>query len=221
MVSMPFHQILRSTTPIFTILIYRLRYNRSYSSKTYFSLIPIVLGVGLATYGDYYFTPTGFLLTLLGVVLAAIKTVVTNRVMTGSLKLSPLEVLFRMSPLAFIQALIYSYVSGELAALNISLASLASSNFIAQILPNRRTALALLGNGFLAFVLNIASFSANKNTGALTMTVCGNVKQCLTVLLGILVFGVKVGWVNGVGMVIALVGAWWYGVLEVGSRMRK
>jgi hypothetical protein len=54
--------------------------------------------------------------------------------------------------------------------------------------------------------MNIASFSANKNTGALTMTVCGNVKQCLTVLLGILVFGVKVGWVNGVGMVIALAG---------------
>ena len=177
--------------------------------------------MGLATYGDYYFTLTGFLLTLLGVVLAAIKTVVTNRIMTGGLKLSPLEALFRMSPLAFIQALIYSYISGELAALNISPTLLVSSNSIAEILPNRRTALALLGNGFLAFVLNIASFSANKNTGSLTMTVCGYVKQCLTVLLGILVFGVKVGLVNGVGMVIALAGAWWYGILEVGSRVRK
>ena len=70
---MPFHQILRSTTPIFTILIYRLRYNRSYSTRTYLSLIPIVVGVGYATYGDYYFTPIGFLLTLLGVILAAVK----------------------------------------------------------------------------------------------------------------------------------------------------
>jgi hypothetical protein len=96
------------------------------------------------------------------VVVAAVKTVVTNRIMTGSLKLSPLEVLFRMSPLAFIQALIYSYISGELAALNISLTSLVSSTSIAQILLNRRTALASLGNGFLAFVMNIASFSANK-----------------------------------------------------------
>lgn len=73
MVSMPFHQILRSTTPIFTILIYRLRYNRAYSTRTYLSLIPIVVGVGFATYGDYYFTAAGFLLTLLGVILAAMK----------------------------------------------------------------------------------------------------------------------------------------------------
>lgn len=73
MVSMPFHQIMRSTTPIFTILIYRFRFNRSYSTKVYLSLIPIVLGVGLATYGDYYFTMTGFILTLLGVILAAVK----------------------------------------------------------------------------------------------------------------------------------------------------
>lgn len=193
---MPFHQILRSTTPIFTILIYRLRYKRSYSSRTYLSLIPIILGVGLATYGDYYFTPTGFLLTLLGVILAAVKTVVTNRIMTGSLKLSPLEVLFRMSPLAFVQGLTYSYLSGELAALKIS-PTLPMT--LRSTLPSRNQGLALAGNGILAFVLNIASFSANKNTGALTMTVCGNVKQCLTVLLGIVIFGVKVGWVNGIG----------------------
>ncbi len=73
MVSMPFHQIMRSTCPIFAILIYRIRYSRKYSTKTYLSLIPIVIGVGLATYGDYYFTTVGFVLTLLGVMLAAIK----------------------------------------------------------------------------------------------------------------------------------------------------
>jgi hypothetical protein len=73
--SIPFHQIMRSACPVFTVLIYRLRYHRTYSTTTYLSLIPIVLGVGLVTYGDYYFTAPGFLLTLLGVVLAAIKVV--------------------------------------------------------------------------------------------------------------------------------------------------
>ncbi|TAQ83745.1 hypothetical protein B7494_g7931 [Chlorociboria aeruginascens] len=211
MVSMPFHQILRSTTPIFTILIYRLRYNRSYPMKTYLSLIPLVVGVGFATYGDYYFTLVGFVLTLLGVILASVKTVVTNRIMTGSLALSPLEVLLRMSPLAFMQALFYSYVSGELASLNISFAP----NSLPIVLPNRGQTLALVGNGLLAFLLNIASFSANKNAGALTMTVCGNVKQCLTVMLGIMVFGVKVGLLNGFGMAVTLAGAAWYSVVEL------
>lgn len=73
MVSIPFHQIMRSTTPVFTILIYRLWYDRSYSQATYLSLVPLIMGVGLATYGDYYFSTAGFLLTLLGVVLASIK----------------------------------------------------------------------------------------------------------------------------------------------------
>jgi 1,4-dihydroxy-2-naphthoate octaprenyltransferase len=40
---------------------------------TYASIVPVMLGVGLATFGDYYFTTIGFTLTLIGVVLAAVK----------------------------------------------------------------------------------------------------------------------------------------------------
>jgi hypothetical protein len=238
MVSMPFHQIMRSTCPVFAILIYRIRYKRTYSTKTYLSLIPIVLGVGLATYGDYYFTRIGFLLTLLGVILAAVKvcanpppfktivtdklqTVVSNRIMTGPLALSPLEILFRMSPLAFIQAFLYSYLSGELSAFIASLKTQELTTSIILPLPSRNLALALAGNGVLAFVLNISSFSTNKNAGALTITVCGNVKQSLTVLLGILIFGVKVSALNGFGMLITLAGAGWYSVVELSNRSKK
>ncbi len=64
---------MRSMCPVFTVLIYRLRYNRSYSTNTYLSLIPVVIGVAVATCGDYYFTTAGFFLTFLGVVLASVK----------------------------------------------------------------------------------------------------------------------------------------------------
>lgn len=73
MVSVPFHQIARSTCPVATVLIYRWFYGRSYAKATYLALVPIVLGVGLSTYGDYYFTMIGASLTFLGVFLAAIK----------------------------------------------------------------------------------------------------------------------------------------------------
>jgi hypothetical protein len=36
------------------------------------------------TYGDYYFTAWGLILTLLGTFLAALKTVVTNLIQTGA-----------------------------------------------------------------------------------------------------------------------------------------
>jgi len=138
--------------------------------------------------------------------------------MTGPLALSPLETLFRMSPLAFIQALLYSALSGELSAFTKSLASHPMSTSITLPLPSRELALALVGNGVLAFVLNIISFSTNKNAGALTMTVCGNVKQSLTILLGILVFHVRVNALNGFGMFITLCGAAWYSVAELSTK---
>ena len=70
-------------------------------------------------------------------------------------------------------------------------------------------------------MLNISSFSTNKYAGALTITVCANVKQCLTILLGIAAFGVKVGGLNGMGMAVALAGAAWYSVVELDSRGKK
>lgn len=209
MVSVPFHQIMRSTSPVFTVLIYRFAYSRTYSRNTYLSLIPVVLGVGLATYGDYYFTVLGFNLTVLGVLLSSLKTIVSNRLMTGSLALPALEILLRMSPLAAIQSLGYAIGTGE------------ASAFLAWVRSGHLTpeyGLALAGNGFLAFLLNVSSFYSNKLAGALTVTVCANLKQCLTVLLGILFFDVHVGIWNGVGMVVTLLGAAMYSKVELDSR---
>ena len=211
MVSVPFHQIMRSTTPVFTILIHRVFFARTYETKTYLSLLPLIAGVGLTTYGDYTFTMLGFVCTLGGAVLAAIKTVATNRLMTGSLALPPLELLLRMSPLAAIQSVAISLLSGE------------TSKFAEWTRAGNVTtlaAIALIGNGFLAFLLNVSSFQTNKIAGALTMTVCGNVKQCLTVLLGIVLFNVQINAINGAGMLIALSGAAWYSSVEMRRKTR-
>jgi fructose-specific phosphotransferase system IIC component len=64
---------MRTTVPIFTIMIYRIWFSRSYSTSTYQSLVPIIVGAGLTTINEYRFTDAGFLITLLGVILAAVK----------------------------------------------------------------------------------------------------------------------------------------------------
>ncbi len=117
-------------------------------------------------------------------------------------------------PLAFAQALVCSFLSGEMSGF-------LESRSEAGAIPARSLLLILAGNGLLAFVLNISSFSTNRIAGALTMTVCGNVKQCLTVLLGIALFGVKVGPLNGLGMIIALGGAAWYSAVELRSKKNR
>ncbi|KAK4503433.1 hypothetical protein PRZ48_004348 [Zasmidium cellare] len=212
MVSVPFHQIMRSTCPVVTILIYRFVYGRTYSTPTYLTMIPLIFGVAMSTAGDYYFTLIGFTMTLLGVILASVKTVATNRLMTGTLKLSALEVLLRMSPLAAVQCVAYAVISGEADQFRTSYANGEFSNTLGA---------ALLVNAITAFLLNIVGFQANKMAGALTITVCGNVKQALTIMFGIVLFHVQVGVTNAVGMLITIAGAVWYSKVELDNKRAR
>lgn len=98
--------------------------------------------------------------------LAALKTVVTNRVQVGRLKLHPLDLLLRMSPLAFFQTIMYSYATGEMSRVR----EFYHTEFTWGLF------FALLMNGIIAFFLNVVSFTANKKTSALTMTVAGNMR---------------------------------------------
>ncbi len=51
----------------------------------------VIFGVGLSTYGDYYFTTWGFTLTLVGTVLAALKTIMTHIIQTAPFSTQPNE----------------------------------------------------------------------------------------------------------------------------------
>ena len=73
MVSVPFYQTMRMMCPMFAIAINRIWFSRTYPTMTYVSLVPIVLGSAMTTLGELSFTDAGFILTILGVVLAAIK----------------------------------------------------------------------------------------------------------------------------------------------------
>ena len=167
MVTIPFHQIVRATTPVFAIILSILLFQKKFSNATYLSLVPLIVGVAFATYGEYTATVTGFVLTILGAFLAALKTIVTNRVQVGSLRLNPLDLLLRMSPLAFIQCMFIAYLRGEWNEVKYWHANVATSNSMSV----------LWLNGILAFFLNVISFTANKKTSALTMTVAGNVRS--------------------------------------------
>jgi hypothetical protein len=117
-------------------------------------------------------------LTLLGAILAAFKTVLTNALQSPGVssfnsykltrarlpRLHPLALLCAISPLAFIQAIFLAYCSGELSQVRHYMAL--DGTFLRIF--------ALLCNGCLAFALNVISFSANQRVGSLSMTVAGD-----------------------------------------------
>lgn len=208
MVTIPFHQTVRAMTPVFTVAIYRVIYHSIYSSATYISLMPVIIGVMLASYGDLTATTLGFFMTLLGTLLAALKTVTTNRLQTAGLHFGALELLHRMSPIACVQSLFVAYLTGEF------------DRFEPRLLGNKG-ALILIANGIIAFGLNVASFEANKRSGALTMTIAANVKQVLTVVLSVLIWHDPIGAMNACGIAMALVGGLWYGRVELRGKAGK
>ena len=168
--------------------------------------------MALATAGDYYFTILGLVLTFLGTILAAIKTVLTNTMQKSlSSPLHPLDLLLRMSPLASIQSLLYSALLGEASVLVGFLKHLSLQEQI-------KLAFKLAINGILAFALNYVSFTANRKTSPLTMTVAANLKQCLSIVLGVWVFKLHVGFLSGLGIVIALIGGAWYAKVELAGK---
>lgn len=209
MVTIPFHQIVRATTPVFTVLIYRHCFGGTYRQAIYMSLVPVITGVGFSTYGDYSATIEGFFITMLGAALAATKTVATNRLQTAGLRLGALELLYRMSPLTCIHALLIALLNGELRALKSKVFS--ASNFGAATI----SMLAL--NGLIAFGLNVVSFKANKKVGALTMTVAANVKQVMTIILAVILWNLSMGVVHIMGVILTIGGGAWYGYVSMGT----
>lgn len=117
-----------------------------------------------------------------------------------------------MSPLASIQCLLYAFLTGEADKFRVAYGEGQFSGSFGA---------ALLVNAVTAFLLNVVGFQANKMAGALTMTVCSNVKQALTIMFGIVLFHVQVGLVNAIGMLITIAGAVWYSKVELDSKRAK
>jgi hypothetical protein len=53
------------------------------------------------------------------------------------------------------------------------------------------------------------------------MTVCGNLKQIMTVALGIVIFNVHIDFLNGLGMLVTLAGAGLFSKAELDNKKKK
>lgn len=182
LVSLPLHQTIRAVNPAITVFVSHLitPFPPAYSAQTYCSLIPIILGVFLATYDHGHFSassPHDVLLTFSGAFLATFKTVTMHRLQTTHrAPLSPLQLIHYLSPWAALQSGALAWWTGEIGIFQGQFA-----------LPNSLTARStvavyLLCNCTGAFLLNVASFEANQRSGPLSIAVASNLKQVVILL---------------------------------------
>eukprot|EP01035_Chromulina_nebulosa_P019259 gene19259-25114_t len=207
-VSVNFNQVCRALVPVIVMVISMTYYRKSFSNSRKWAVIPIVIGVTMAFYGDLSYTFIGAFYTLLCVVLAALKAVVGGELLTGDLKLHEIDLLSKMCPLALIQIGIISVITGEVSEISSRWSEL-STSAAPQV---------VLLTGILSFSLNVSSFIANKVTSPLTLCIAANVKQVLLVAFGTLYFGDAVGFFNGMGILIVIIGSFKYGLVSINEK---
>jgi drug/metabolite transporter (DMT)-like permease len=197
LVLLSFHQTVRSLNPLFTCALEYFVMHKSTSAFSLLTLVPVIVGVALACYGEFGFTALGAVLTLFGVFLSSAKGVATNLLLVGPLRLDPFDLLLRMSFLCTLQCLAYAWFSGELGDV---VAFFDASDDAALL------AFQLASNAALAFALSYLSFVANKATSSLSMSVVGNIKQVLLIALTVWLFGDVLGATQWIGVFMTLVG---------------
>ena len=176
-----------------------------YTKNRQMAVIPIILGVALAFYGDLSFTSIGAFYTIACVVLAALKAVVGGELLSGDLKLHEIDLLAKMCPLALLQIGLVSIMSGEVYEI-IKRWPVIAAGAAPKV---------VLLSGVLSFALNVSSFVANKVTSALTLCIAANVKQVLLVAFSTVYFGDPVSFFNGLGILIVIIGSFNYGVVTI------
>lgn len=207
-VSVNFNQMARSLVPAITMLIATMYFQRKYSLERKYAVVPIVIGVCLAFYGDISVTLIGMFYTFLCVILAALKVTVGGELLTGDLKLHEIDLLSKMCPLALIQIGLVSILSGEVSEIYSRWDEIVVSS-APQV---------ILFSGLLSFSMNVSSFIANKVTSPLTLCIAANVKQVLVVGAGTVYFGDTVSAINVLGILIVVFGSYRYGVASISDK---
>ncbi|CAM9437521.1 unnamed protein product [Scytosiphon promiscuus] len=99
-----FDQMLQAVGPLLVVLIATRVFKHSVSRERKVAVIPIVVGVAMTWYGEVVeVSRSGVLVSVVCIVLNAVRVVINSEMLTGDSKVTPLHLLSRLSPMTLAQ----------------------------------------------------------------------------------------------------------------------
>lgn len=189
----------KATMPLFTVILSRVLQGERQTCKVYLSLLPIVLGVGVATATELSFDTVGLAAALAATAGFSLQHIYSKQVLrdTGVHPLRLLHILGRLALMLFTP--VWLLWEGW---------ALLSDGPTTPVTSDTLMLLAL--DGALNWVQNIVAFSVLSLVTPLTYAVCNASKRVFVIALSLFVLGNAVTPANVMGMSMAILGVLYY-----------
>jgi len=211
-VSVTFYTIVKSSTPMFTLVLSVACGLQQCSGSLVGSVLLLCSGVALASYGETQFSALGFCLVLGAAACGALRWVVTQQLLhsggaNAPPSMTPLETTYAIAP-ASICALVLPFLWLEYRQLSESCFRSSAGSLLSTV------AVVMVG-GFLAFGLILSEFYLVRETSSLSLSVAGIFKELIIIVFAISMFGDRLTFVNSCGLLLTVAGIAFYNVLKL------
>eukprot|EP00878_Enallax_costatus_P012721 GHUV01013285.1.p1 GENE.GHUV01013285.1~~GHUV01013285.1.p1 ORF type:complete len:328 (+),score=73.77 GHUV01013285.1:1604-2587(+) len=223
---MSFYTMCKSTTPIF-LLGFAFLWRLETPSWGLAGVVAVIVsGLLLLVQGEADFDATGFVLVMSASCMSGLRFTLTQLLLHGKAGQEhghmpfggPLEILEVLTPVMSATTLLLSLATEQLWN------KLPGSPYFSSLEHMLVTFLLIFFGAVLAFLMVWTEYQVIKETSALTFMIAGTVKEVVTVITAVIVFGDKFGIINGVGLLIVIAGVLlfnWYKLQKLKQAMRQ
>lgn len=203
--SVGFYQLMKVLTSPVIVVIQYLNNGVELHYKLRLALIPICLGVGLATCSDIEMNFTGTLYAVLGILSTSMYQIWVKS-KQKELGLNSYQLLFYQAPISSIIVFFISFLTEPTYGADGWMEFPFTSVSLTYI----------LGSCLLAFCVNLSIFLVIGKTDPIAYNVLGHFKLCVILLTGFIIFGEDMNPVKLFGTALAFVGVVTYSTLQQG-----
>uniref|UniRef100_U5ENR4 Putative membrane n=1 Tax=Corethrella appendiculata TaxID=1370023 RepID=U5ENR4_9DIPT len=200
----------KATMPLFTVILSRIIMKEKQTKPVYLSLIPIIVGVGIATMTELSFDMLGLISALIATMGFSLQNIFSKKVLkeTGVHHLRLLHILGRLALFMFLPIWIYFDLFQVI-------------KHPAITTGDYRVIALLFADGVLNWLQNILAFSVLSIVTPLTYAVASASKRIFVIALSLFILGNPVTSLNILGMLIAILGVLCYNRAKYYSRIHK